>query len=186
MHKAICAAFMAMALLLPTGAARAADAATCDAYVKEAVAKSQAVRQLGCGYEPNDPRWAAGQTGHARWCKSASKEAVVTETAHRRGQFKLCQLCRSYADLATAAAADNANAKCGFSGARWSARAEDHFGRCTATRNTDDAAKAIAAGSYAALTATMAQSLGLETGERTLGIAKCKLRPTPARRPART
>jgi hypothetical protein len=175
-----------MALLLPTGAARAADAKTCDAYVKEAAAKAQAVRQLGCGYELNDPRWAAGQAGHARWCKTAPKEAVVTETAHRRGQFKLCQLCRSYADLATAAAADNANAKCGFSGARWSARAEDHFGWCTATRNTDDAAKAIAAGSYAALTATMEQSLGRETGERTLGIAKCKLPPTPARRPART
>jgi hypothetical protein len=186
MHKTICAALTAMALLLPAGAARAADGATCDAYVKEAVAKAQAVRRLGCGYEFNDPRWATGNTGHARWCKAASKDAVVTETAHRRGQFKLCQLCRSYADLATAAAADNASAKCGFSGARWSAKAEDHFGWCMAQRSTDDAAKAIAAGSYAAVTAAMEQSLGPETGDRTLSIASCKLRQPQLRRPPRS
>jgi hypothetical protein len=186
MHKAVGATFVAMALLLPAGAARGADAATCNTYVREAVAKAQAVRRLDCGYALNDPRWAAGQAGHARWCKAASKEAIVTETAHRRGQFKLCQLCRSYADLATAAAADNANAKCGFSGARWSANAGDHFGWCKATGNTDDAAKAIAAGSYAAVTAALEQSLGVETGERTLSIARCKLRQPAVRRPPRT
>jgi hypothetical protein len=186
MRKAICAAVVVTGLLVQAGAAHAADAKTCDAYVKEATAKAQAIRQLNCGIDLNDARWGAGRSGHASWCKAASKDALATETAHRRGQFKLCQLCRTYADLATAAAADNATARCGFSGARWSTRAEDHFGWCMTARDTDDAAKAMAAGSYAALAAVMEQSLGMETGERTLRIADCKLRQPAARRPPRT
>jgi len=176
----------AIALLSWANVANAADAATCDTYTKEAIAKSRAVRQFGCGYDLNDRRWATERSSHASWCKAASKAAVATETAQRRGQFKLCQLCRTYADLAAAAAADNANAKCGFDGARWSARAEDHFGWCMATRNTDDAMKAMATGSYAALTAVMEQSLGQETGRRTLDIAACKLRQPSPRRPRRS
>jgi len=37
--------------LLPAGAARATDAATCDAYAKEASAKAEGIRKFNCGYE---------------------------------------------------------------------------------------------------------------------------------------
>jgi hypothetical protein len=43
MHKTSCVFLFAMTLFLP-GAARAADAKTCDAYVKEATAKAQGIR----------------------------------------------------------------------------------------------------------------------------------------------
>ena len=132
MHKQICAAFAVMGLLLQAGAAPAADAKTCDAYVKEATAKAQGIRQFNCGFDGNDPRWSTERSGHAAWCKTADKEMVSRENAHRRGEIKLCQTCRTYAALAAAAAADNVSRKCGYDGPRWGSAPEAHFGWCMA------------------------------------------------------
>jgi hypothetical protein len=183
MFRLSCIALAAASLLLTSGPGHAADSATCKGYVAEAVAKAQAVRRSACGYDAGDPRWGASRDAHARWCRSASKTTVAAETAQRRGQVKLCQVCRNYADLATTAAADNAKSNCGFTGPRWSANASDHFDWCMAMRDTDEAAKAIAADSYAAVAAAIEQSLAPETGDRTLSIETCKLRqPAPRKR----
>src|SRR5688572_11411761 len=77
-------------LLLRPGPAHAADSVTCNGYVSEAVAKARTARQSACGYDLADPRWSADRNGHARWCRSASNDAVAAEAAHRRGQIKLC------------------------------------------------------------------------------------------------
>jgi hypothetical protein len=173
MHKTSCVVLLATALIFP-GAARAADAKTCDAYVKEATAKAQGIRQFNCGFDGNDPRWTSEGTRHAAWCKTADKEAVERETARRRGEIKLCQTCRAYADLAVAAVADNAKLKCGLEGARWSSKAEDHFGWCMAQRGPVGADEKDIGAAYKAALETMQKPAGLETGARTRATAACK------------
>ena len=143
----VVAALTASATLrLFTDNALALGPGVCDAYVRETVAKAHGVRGLECGYDLKDGRWAVDRDGHARWCKAAPKDVVVKETAQRRGQVRLCQVCRAYATLATRAAADNDKLKCGLAGPRWSKEAAAHFGWCMALRNSDNAIKAAAAG----------------------------------------
>jgi hypothetical protein len=173
MHKTSCVVLLATALIFP-GAARAADAKTCDAYVKEATAKAQGIRQFNCGFDVNDPRWATERNGHAAWCKTADKETVERESARRRGEIKLCQTCRTYAALAVAAAADNVSRKCGYDGPRWHAAADGHFGWCMAqyARPAADEKDRVAA-EKAAL-AKLPAALDPETGGRVVMIAQCK------------
>jgi hypothetical protein len=180
-HKVICAAFIAMGLLLQAGAAHAADAATCDAYVKEATAKAEGVRSYHCGFDLNDPRWTTGRSGHAAWCKSADKETVARENAHRRGEIKVCQTCRAYAELGAAAAADNARLKCGYKGPRWNAKAEDHFGWCMEHRGRIATDENDMAAAYKATIAKMQQPLGAETGARAHETMACRSRKPKAR-----
>jgi hypothetical protein len=176
-HKVVCAAFIAMGLLLQAGAAHAADAAICDAYVKEATAKAEGVRSYNCGFDLNDPRWSTGRSGHAAWCKSADKETVARETARRRGEIRVCQTCRNYAALAVAAAADNVSRKCGYDGPRWDSAADAHFEWCIAqyARPGADAKGPVAVQKDAL--AKMDTSLNPETGGRAVMIAQCRRRP---------
>jgi len=175
---AVLAAFTTLSIFPRDGAspAFAAGGDVCDAYVRETVAKAHGVRGLECGYDLKDRRWAVDRDGHARWCKAASKDVVVKETAQRRGQVKLCQVCRAYATLATRAAADNDKLKCGFAGPRWSKEAAAHFGWCMALRNSEDAIKASAAGSSASITAAMENSIAPEASDRIREIDECRER----------
>jgi hypothetical protein len=185
MHKQICAAFAVMGLLLQAGAARAADTKTCDAYVKEATAKAQGIRQFNCGFDVNDPRWSSDRNGHAAWCKTADKEMVARESTLRRGEIKLCQTCRNYAALAVAAAADNVSRKCGYDGPRWGSAPEAHFGWCMAqhTRPAADEKDLIAAEKDAL--AKLPVALNPETGRRAVLIALCRRRPMTEPTPSR-
>jgi len=165
---------LAAAFALGASHAFAASGDVCGAYVMEAVAKAQGVRALDCGYDLKDRRWGTDGDGHARWCKTAPKDAVVKETAQRRGQVKLCQVCRAYATLATRAAADNDKLKCGFAGPSWSKEAAAHFGWCMALRSSEDAIKASAEASYPAITVAMENSMASATGDRIRNIDECK------------
>jgi hypothetical protein len=168
-HHLICGVFAAVSLFLPTKAAPAADAATCDVYVKEAAAKAQGIRAFGCGYDLSDARWASDPKAHARWCRTASKAAVAEEANQRRGLIKFCQMCRAYADLAVAAAADNSKLSCGLSGPRWNANADVHFAWCMAQRKTEVVA------SNKSESATLETTIVPETGARSQAIGTCKL-----------
>jgi hypothetical protein len=185
MRKTSCVALLAMALILPN-AARATDAKTCDAYVKEATAKAQGIRQFNCGFDVNDPRWTTERNGHAAWCKTADKETVEREATLRRGEIKLCQTCRTYAVLAVAAAADNVSRKCGYDGPRWGSAADAHFDWCMAqyARPAADEKDRVAAEKDAL--AKLPTALNPETGRRAILIALCRRRlaneATPSRK----
>jgi|SRR5215470_11193133 len=165
-------------LLLWASAASAANAATCEAYVSEAAAKAQWIRALGCGYNPDDPRWTTDRNVHARWCKAQPPTEVAQEAAHRRGLIKLCQICRAYATLAVAAASDNMKLNCGMSGPRWSTGADAHFGWCMKQRAPTDEKATDAVESYRTIAANLKKSLILETGARTQAVGVCKLTRT--------
>jgi hypothetical protein len=184
MRKPACALILAMAAISCSSAARAADAKTCDAYVKEATAKAQGVRQFNCGFDGNDPRWSSERGAHAAWCESADKDAVERETTRRRGELKLCETCRTYAGLALAAAADNVKLKCGFEGPRWGDNAEDHFGWCMAQRGQVDADEKDIAAAYKANLQKTLKPVGLETGERATQILLCQPRRPNAKKPS--
>lgn len=182
MHKSIGSIIVTIAVLLPVGAGRAADKATCDAYVNEAVSKAQGVRQFECGFQLDDPRWGTDRDSHARWCKDASKDDVAREQARRRGEIKLCQTCRIYANLAIAAAADNVKLNCGFEGPRWNDKAEDHFGWCMQHRDMI-AAEKMSVGRTRKLVFEQKEPnpIKLETGERVREAVACKARQQSAR-----
>jgi hypothetical protein len=184
MRKTSCVVLLATALIFP-GAARAADAKTCDAYVKEATAKAQGIRQFNCGFDGNDPRWTTDRRGHAAWCKSADKDAVEREATLRRGEIRLCQTCRTYAGLAVAAAADNVRLKCGYDGPRWDSASKAHFDWCMAqhARPAADEKDRVAAERDAL--AKLPTALNPETGGRVVLIAQCKRRPVNESAPSR-
>jgi hypothetical protein len=185
MHKSIGSIFVAIAVLLPAGAGRAADDAICNAYVKEAVVKAEGGRQFKCGFDLDDPRWSADHDGHAHWCKDASTEEVVREQVQRRGEIKLCQTCRIYANLAIAAAADNIKFNCGFDGPRWNNKAEDHFGWCLQQRETIGAeTRSVGSARNVALEKTEGtpSPIKLETGARVREAVTCKARQPNARK----
>lgn len=171
--RVLCAAAL---LILWSGSARAASAAICDAYAKEAAAKANGARQFACGYDLKHSRWVAGREPHARWCRGAPEGAVVREMAYRRGEMKLCQECRAYARTATEMAAENSKLKCGFSGARWSGDARDHFGWCMALSEKESGNGSDIAASYQAIAKKMETSTHSETLERIVEISKCKSR----------
>ena len=176
MYRAIGLAFAAAALLLAAGQAQAAGAAACAAYAKEAVAKAKAVRDFGCGYDLNDPRWTTDRKSHLRWCRATQIAKVAEEMAERRGQMKLCKSCRAYANLAATAAADNVRLKCEFSGPRWNVSAGAHFSWCMALRRHEGSPGADDAASGKSLRLDTEVTIHGETGERILGIANCKTR----------
>ena len=181
MDRAFVAALAAAGLLLSVDLSAAADFATCDIYVREAVAKAQGVRAFNCGYDLNDPRWSTKRSGHAAWCKSADKESVERETARRRGEIKLCQTCRAYTNLAVSAAADNIKLKCKFDGSRWSIKAEDHFAWCMAQHERPGAdEKDEAAASKTALE-KMQKPINFETQARVIQAAHCQLQKQKSR-----
>ncbi|HKY87854.1 MAG TPA: hypothetical protein VJL90_13930 [Pseudorhodoplanes sp.] len=182
MHKSIGSIIVTIAVLLPVGAGRAADKATCDAYVNEAVSKAQGVRQFECGFQLDDPRWGTDRDGHARWCKDASKDDVAREQARRRGEIKLCQTCRGYADAAATSAANSIKFACGFEGPRWNAKAEDHFGWCMQQRETIGAEEKNVAAAYKASLQKMQQPVDLEAGIRVREAMACKARQANARK----
>jgi hypothetical protein len=172
-RAAVSAACAAMALLLQAGA-HAADAATCAAYVKEATAKAHGIRQFNCSFDLNDPRWSPRPSGHATWCKSADKDTVERETARRRGEIKLCQTCRSYADLAVAAAADNVRLKCGYKGPRWGDKASDHFEWCVEQHGRISADEKDAKTAYKVAFEKTRKLAAGESGARQAEFASCK------------
>ena len=176
MRKFIGSIFVAIAVLLPAGAGRAADDATCNAYVNEAVVKAEGVRQFKCGFDLNDPRWGADRGVHTRWCQAASREQVAREQARRRGEMKLCQTCRAYADVAVAAAADNVTLKCGYEGPRWNDKAEDHFGWCIQQRQVIGAEERNVAAAYQVALQKTQNPLNSEMGARVREAAACKAR----------
>ena len=175
----------AFLLLLPADMARTASAVVCNSYVKEAMAKAEGIRSYGCSFDGNDPRWTTEPSAHAAWCKTADTDAVARESAHRRGEIKLCQTCRTYATLAAAAAADNVNRKCGFDGPRWDGATEAHFDWCMAqyARPAADEKDRIATGQDAL--ARLSAALNPETGRRAVMIALCRRRPATEAAPPR-
>jgi hypothetical protein len=181
MNRLIGFMLVALAVVAWPGTGRAADGAICDAYVKEAVSKAQGVREFDCGYDLNDARWSTAQDGHAHWCKGASKQDVAREQARRRGEIKLCQACRGYADAAAAAMADNVKFACGFEGPRWSGKPEDHFGWCMQRRETVSAAEKNVAAAYKASLTKIRQPVDLEAGIRVREAAACKASRSNAR-----
>jgi hypothetical protein len=163
-------------LLISSGHARAASAAVCNVYAKEAAAKARGVREFACGYDLKDPRWTAERTDHARWCKAAPEDAVAREAAHRRGEMKLCDECRVYARAAAQFAAQNRKLKCGFSGPRWGDDAQGHFGWCMALRDNQGAPGADVAASQKAIPSIAEKSTDSEMLGRIQQIATCKSR----------
>ena len=181
MDRAFVAALAAAGLLLSADLSAAADSATCDIYVREAVAKAQGVRAFNCGYDLNDPRWDTKRSGHAAWCRSADKETVARETARRRGEIKLCQTCRAYANLAVSAAADNIKLKCGFEGPRWGKEAQAHFGWCVQQHTRPGADEKDVAAAYKASLEKMYKPINYETYARAIQTAHCKSQPRKSR-----
>ncbi len=168
-----CTYALALAALLALGSpASAADAATCESYANEAAAKAEAVRTFSCGYDLKDHRWGTDRGGHARWCRAASKDAVAAENAQRRGQLRLCQICRAYADLAIAAHADNLKLKCGQTGPRWTGAGASHFEWCMARREPQPALTSAAA--YQSAATTLQKAIAGETASRIEAIQACK------------
>src|SRR5450432_489495 len=153
MHVVVGLALAAIAFLIPFRQSQAAGAAVCDTYIKEAAAKAQGVRLFDCGYDLNDPRWTTDRKSHARWCRASPEEAVAKETAYRRGEMKLCQTCRAYAEIAAEAAAESDKLKCGLSGPSWNVHADAHFSWCMALRDNESAAGADVAAAYKSITA---------------------------------
>jgi hypothetical protein len=168
----------AITLLLSVVQLQAAGAPTCGAYAREAAAKAQGVRAFNCGYTLNDPRWSTDRNKHQRWCSKAPRESVLSESVLRRAQIETCQMCRSYANLAVAAAIDNGKMKCGFTGPRWSELAPAHFGWCMQLRESAGETISAEEASFKAIREKMEKSMRPETSDRVLGIEECKLRQT--------
>jgi hypothetical protein len=171
-------ALAAIISLIQPGHSRAAGAAVCDGYAKEAAAKAQGVRDLACGYDLKDPLWTTSRKSHANWCRANPENAVVAETARRRGEISICAQCRAYADFAVKSEAENEKRNCGFSGPRWNAAAAEHFGWCMALRGDARAADLDIPASYKTIFEKIEQSTHSETLERIVQIAACKS-PTP-------
>ena len=165
------------ALILGSEPAFSAGAATCNFYAREAVAKAEGMQAMGCGYEADDPRWTTDRNAHARWCRAAAQGTVDEESTRRRGLMRLCQICRAYADLAAARAADNVNLKCQSSGPRWNINAAAHFAWCMGLRQPEGTNDAT---SYKAAATNLENAVARETGIRTQTITICALRaPRP-------
>ena len=175
MYRVIGLTFVAVVLLVTGSPAQAADAATCDAFAAESVAKAQGVRQFACGYDLKGPRWTTDRNGLVRWCRATPKDMVAKELAQRRGEMKICQTCYAYAGLAADSAADNRKLKCGFTGPRWNDGAAAHFAWCMALRENESAQGADIAASYKSIAAKMEISTGPETLERIVQIHECRL-----------
>lgn len=169
-------AVAAIAFLIPIRQSQAAAAAVCDTYVKEAMAKAQAVRAFDCGYDLNDLRWTTDRKSHARWCQASPERAVAKETAHRRGEMKICQTCRAYAEIASEAAAENGKLKCGYSGASWDVGVTAHFSWCMALRNNESAAGDDVAAAYKSIAAKIQDVTYPEAFDRRLQIVNCRVR----------
>jgi hypothetical protein len=170
------AALAAVSLLLLASPGLAADAATCQLYVKEAVAKARGVREFSCEYDLKEPRWSTDRKSHSRWCRAAPEDEVARETAQRRGEMKLCGECRAYARASAEFAAENGKLKCGLTGPRWSGDATAHFGWCMALRENEGAAGAGIAVSHQSIAEKMEKSTRSETLDRIVQIATCKSR----------
>jgi hypothetical protein len=153
MHVVVGLAPGAIVFLIPFGQSQAAGAAVCNAYAKESAAKAQGIRQFDCGYDLKEPRWTTDLKDHARWCRASPEEAVAKETAYRRGEMKLCQACRAYAEIAAEAAAENDKLKCGFSGPSWNVHTDAHFAWCMVMRDNESAAGTDVAAAYKSITA---------------------------------
>jgi hypothetical protein len=169
--RALCAAAL---LILWGDSARAASAATCNAYVKEAVAKAQGIRQFDCRYDLNDPFWTTDRKRHTQWCRASPEKTVAAETARRRGEMQVCLSCRAYAAMAVDAAAESSKLKCGFSGPKWSGNAADHFAWCMAMRD-HEAARSDVAAANKSITVKIQDVTHPETLDRRLQIVKCKI-----------
>ncbi len=187
MPKAIGPAIAVLAVLLMSDGARAAGADACGAYAREAVAKAHGVKDLACGYDLTDARWATDLKRHTQWCRTTPKDAVAKETAQRREQMTLCRTCRVYADLAAGSAANNTALKCGLTGPRWNTDSAAHFAWCMAQSGNGAAPSAQATASDDASGAGISRTMQSETGRRLLAIEVCKKRQSnlhvpPARR----
>ncbi len=175
MHVVVGLALAAIAFLIPLRQSQAAGTAVCDTYVKEAVAKARGMRSFGCGYDLNDLRWTTDRKSHAQWCRASPEDAVAKETAYRRGEMKLCQSCRAYAEIAAEAAAESDKLKCGFSGTRWNVHPDTHFSWCMALRDNESAAGFDVAATYKSITTKIQNVTHPEAFERRLQIVKCKV-----------
>src|SRR5688500_1655096 len=130
MRKRLMFFICAAACLAPAGPARSADAGFCNGYVEKALAASQTVRQLACGYDLGHPQWSTDPNVHRRWCLESRQSSVEMEGRYRDKYVNECAQCRNYADAAAAAAAENTKLQCGFTGARWANDAAGHFNWC--------------------------------------------------------
>jgi hypothetical protein len=177
--------FVALVAFGPHDAARAAGAAICNAYAKEAAAKAQGVRDLACGYDLKDPRWTTDRKSHSGWCRASPDKAVASEQAQRRAQMNLCQTCSVYADMAVEAAAENKKLNCGLSGPNWNDNKSDHFAWCMAMRDQESTVNPDVAAATRAIETKFETVTRRETIDRTLRIMKCKtdIANPPAARP---
>jgi hypothetical protein len=144
----------------------------CKAYVDEALAAAQKVRDLQCGYDLDHPQWSQNPEVHERWCRESLDESVDEENISRRNGVSRCETCRTYSDQALAAAADNEKLGCGFTGPRWSTDPGVHYGWCMEVRGPRSGGPV---GAIAGLTGPMEMTLDPEATERNREIGQCRL-----------
>jgi hypothetical protein len=169
MRNTLLLTFCVAGWVLHPASARAASVEQCNDYVAKAVAGAQQVRQMACGYDLSHPQWSTDPMVHRKWCLEANSKSVNMEASSRTGQLLRCGECRSYANAAMAAVADNIKLKCGFGGARWSEDAGGHFNWCMGLRLYDSGVDKL----YG-VRAQKGPTLAKETDARNSDIAKCK------------
>jgi hypothetical protein len=130
-------AIVAGALLLPGSFASAASPTFCASHSD--VLKHKAALVLvrgGCGQNMNDPFWSTNKSVQGRWCLSTDEGTVIKRLREMDNVAEKCDYCRGYADLVSAAAADNIKYGCGLKAEvwegdeRWKPDREFHFIGC--------------------------------------------------------
>jgi hypothetical protein len=107
-------------------------------YAEVAVNDAQEAIRLGCGWDPNEPRWSTDFNVHYSWCVNASADAVWGDQGEykiRRRQLSRCSQCRDYANQAKAAVDQNTELHCNQTGDRWNPDPEAHFNWCMGLSN---------------------------------------------------
>jgi len=85
----VCAA---AASILCAGSSLATDHTNCIAYGDAAAAAAKEVRELACGFDLGNPRWASTDPKpHWDWCDAASDDDVAQEWAVRNSQLSACE-----------------------------------------------------------------------------------------------
>src|SRR5215475_2965121 len=124
---------VAAALALSGVPAFAASPSRCQSYADDAAKAANQVRQLKCGFNLKDDRWASSDASlHKRWCLTASDDDVNEEQNERDADLNRCKVCRSYAKAAVDANRLNIKYHCGLSGDRWGSNEDAHFSWCMA------------------------------------------------------
>jgi hypothetical protein len=101
----------------------------CQQYAGNAVIANTLRAGLNCPL--SGPRWSSVRDSHLPWCHSARQDSVTNEEIARLRDLDNCGRCAAYTASAVGQQMHN---NCGFTGARWTATAQQSFSWCLNAR----------------------------------------------------